>query len=70
MYSDFLVERGAEPDSEDDADFEDIQMLYNDTIGSAMAHRAELQRAMEPWKAQKPPEPPARIDPERRRSGR
>ena len=60
MYSDLLIH--GEPDPEDDADFEDLQSLYSDTIGSAMAHRAELQRAMEPWKEQKPTEAPARAE--------
>ena len=62
MYSDYLIEHGLEPDPEDDSDFADLQMLYGDTIGSAMAHRAELARAMRPWEPARPTEPPARAE--------
>jgi hypothetical protein len=62
MYSDFLIEHGTEPDPEDDHDFADIQTLFGDTIGSTMAHRAELQRAMRPWEPARPTEPAARIE--------
>lgn len=62
LYSDYLIQHGAEPEPEDDPDFEDLQMLYGDTIASAIAHRAELARAMRPWEPARPTEPPARAE--------